>query len=252
MPTITPQIQADLYKEADVRFDAQTGYKPGYKLDANKPLDRAMMPVWIDIYRKVLNEWRAGKIVWTFSNPAVVGFIKDAAHFADEAAAHIGEVVRQSVGGAPPYAPEVKGPLQKAHDAHVASQQATAAAAQHQPPTVSPAHVADAAHHAMHFVMNGAGQGIRVIDNPADAIAAMQVSSAPAKAAAQTASTPEQAAAAATHDKPLHEFKAGEAVAIGASIVAALGLVAYGIENHAAPRISRHFRRTQRMRRRAA
>ena len=42
-----------LNKETNARFWAQTGYKPGQRLDPNNPLDKAKMPVWMDIFRKV-------------------------------------------------------------------------------------------------------------------------------------------------------------------------------------------------------
>ena len=246
---IPPDVQKKLYAEADARFWAQTGYKPGHKLDAKSPLDKAMIPTYLDIYQKILNEYRAGKILYTYDHPAVVAALGEAAQLAGEAAHALGIATAQSAAGAPPHAPEVKQPLERAHEAHVASQQATAAAAAYQPPTVSPAHAAQAAQTALNFVMNGAGQGVPVIGNPDDAIAAMQASAAPGKAAAQTADTPEQAAATATHGDH-HKFKVSEEVGIGLSIAAALGLVVYGVSQHSTPRRRAH--RTYRMRRRAA
>lgn len=39
--------------QADALFWAQTGYKPGQRLDLKNPADRAMTSVWLDIFKKV-------------------------------------------------------------------------------------------------------------------------------------------------------------------------------------------------------
>ena len=45
-----------LHKETNRRFWEQTDYKPGQRLDPAIPADKAMMPVWMAIFRKVSRE----------------------------------------------------------------------------------------------------------------------------------------------------------------------------------------------------
>ena len=73
---MTAETQAKLYKEADARFQAQTGVVR--KLDPKNPLDGKLIPVWADIYGKLLAQWKAGTIAWTFDHPVVVAALGDA------------------------------------------------------------------------------------------------------------------------------------------------------------------------------
>ena len=64
--------------ETDARFWAQTNYRPGQKLDAANPTDRAMMKVWSDIFAKVKREDDAGRLVLTYNHPAVEHHLDEA------------------------------------------------------------------------------------------------------------------------------------------------------------------------------
>lgn len=249
LPTgIPPAIQKKLYDEADARFWAQTGYSPGKKLDPKNPLDRKMIPTYYDIYRKVVAEWRAGKVIWSHDNPTVVSAIAAAAQHTADAIGHIATASQAIATGLVPTSQDVQKPLADAHASHVAAQQATAVAAAHQPPTVDPGLAAKASHETMHFVMNGS-QGVRV--DPETSVAAMQATAAPAKAAAQTADTQEQADAAATHADAHPHKKLGEEIAIGAAVLATIGLVVFAVKGkgtmrgrpHASHTFRTHHRR---------
>lgn len=129
-------------QETDSRFWSQTGYKPGQKLDPKNPTDKAMMPVWLDINRKVKAEDAAGKLVTTFDHPEVAQHLADA-HVADTAAAaHLDAAAKEPD---PAIAQEH---VTAAKTATGVAAQKTRDAAVLQPPTVSPEHVQDAAHEA--------------------------------------------------------------------------------------------------------
>lgn len=182
--------QKALYAETDARFWAQTGYKPGQKLDPKNRLDAKMIPAYVDIYNKVLRDWRAGKLEWTFAKPAVVALIGEAKDLSNAAAAHMDAVVTAIADKATPPSPEkakhVQDQLALAQDAHAAAGQKTDAAAQHQPLTVSPPHVHEASHQVQQFVMTAGGQGVP-ISNGNDAVGAMQATAAPGRFAVQNA-----------------------------------------------------------------
>lgn len=135
----SPEI---LNREVDARFVAQTGFKPGQKLDPSNPTDKAMIPVWLDIQKKVKAEDAAGKLVTTFDHPAVAQHLSDAAVAHQAAAAHLDaaavapdpQTVQQNVAAA-------------ATATQVAAQKAIEAAAK-QPSTASPQLVHEAAHEA--------------------------------------------------------------------------------------------------------
>lgn len=58
-------------KETDARFWAQTGYKPGIKLDMSIPTDRTQGLVWNAIHAQVVAEDQAGKLRLTYNHPTV-------------------------------------------------------------------------------------------------------------------------------------------------------------------------------------
>lgn len=58
-------------KETDARFWAQTGYKPGIKLDMSIPTDRTQALVWNAIHAQVVAEDQAGKLRLTYNHPTV-------------------------------------------------------------------------------------------------------------------------------------------------------------------------------------
>lgn len=72
-----------LNQETNARFWAQTGYKPGHKLDDNDPSDRAMRKAWMDVYAKVRAEDQAGALHLSYNNPDVKQGLSDA-HVAHE------------------------------------------------------------------------------------------------------------------------------------------------------------------------
>jgi len=135
MPTIVD-------RETDARFWAQTGYKPNQKLDPHDPQDAKMVPVWLDIQKKVQAEYDAGKLVTTFDHPVVAQNLAEA-HAADQAAtAHLDAATKT---------PDQATAQQHVHAAHAALQLGkvkveNAAAAQ--PPTVSPQLTHEASHAA--------------------------------------------------------------------------------------------------------
>lgn len=119
-------------QETDARFWAQSKYKPGHKLDPKDPTDAKMIPIWMDIYKKVKAEDAAGKLVLTYNHPVVAQHLADA-HVADKAAAmHL-----DAAATAPDPQTAQQNIAAAATAAQVASQK-TREAAQLQPPTVSP------------------------------------------------------------------------------------------------------------------
>ena len=124
-----PSPRSLLDKETDARFWAQTHYKPGQRLDPKDPTDAKMVPVWIDIYRKVSREDAAGRLVLTYNHPVVEQNLADA-HVADRAAAlHL-----DAAAAEPQAAPQN---IAAAVTAAQLSLQKAREAARLQPPTVS-------------------------------------------------------------------------------------------------------------------
>lgn len=130
--TIAPVSRDDLNRETNARFWVQSGYKVGQPLNPNNPLDKAQMPVWMDVFRKVKAQADAGTLVLTYNRPEVAHPLADAEIASTVAVVHVDAAV-------------------KASDPTTAKQHAAAAvtatqvsslksneAAKNQPPTVSP------------------------------------------------------------------------------------------------------------------
>lgn len=83
-----PASTADINKETDARFWANTGYKPGQKLDASDPLDKAMIPEWIKYNERVKADDKAGTLVLTYQHPSVSQPLAAATAIADIADDH--------------------------------------------------------------------------------------------------------------------------------------------------------------------
>jgi hypothetical protein len=79
--TITNEIYA--------RYWAETGRKPGQRLDPHNPTDHAYLPVWQDIARKVQHAAVTGTLITTFKHPVVAQSLADAAIAHKAAAAHL-------------------------------------------------------------------------------------------------------------------------------------------------------------------
>src|ERR1700751_1035335 len=134
-PSLGDFMAADtdiLLKETDARFWSQTGYKPGQKLDPNNPTDKAMEPVWRDIYHKVKSEADAGTLSTTFDHPEVSQHLADAAVALKAAAAHA------DMAAAATDQATSQDNVAAATMAHQISTQKAREAASKQPPTVSP------------------------------------------------------------------------------------------------------------------
>lgn len=140
MPMSSTQrvAQTVLNKETDARFWAQTGYRPGQKLDPSNPTDKAMTRVWLDIYAKVKAEDAAGKLALTYNHPQVEQHLNDAAVANQAAATHL------DAAATAPDPATAASHEQAAQAASTIGQQSAAQAAAYQPPTASPA-VAQAA-----------------------------------------------------------------------------------------------------------
>ena len=128
----TPISRDILNKETNARFWAQTGYKPGQRLDPKNPLDKAKMPVWMDIFRKVTADADAGTLVTTYDRPEVAQPLSDA-----EVAITISAVHIDAGAKAPDPTTAQQHAAAAATAAQVSSQKLSEAAA-NQPPTVSP------------------------------------------------------------------------------------------------------------------
>ena len=201
MPTLTPKIQAELYAEADARFWAQTGLRPGKKLDPKNWIDQAFVPVWSAAYDRVLNEWKHGKLVKTYDHPAVVSLIDKAAELFHKASTFVQNAL------ATPELDVKNAYATKAKDAHDQANAATTLAATYQPPTVSPA-LADKAAQQVYSQVAAPPMAVAVVTEPhpegpavvvpaappqmtvREAIDALQASHAPGKAAATEVQTP--------------------------------------------------------------
>lgn len=132
-----------LKKETDALFWAQTGYKPGQKLDPNNPTDKAYGTVWMDIYRKVERAAKAGTLVTTYDHPVVVQHLTDAEVANKAAAAHLDA----AVAAKDPATTQAN--VAAATTATQISAQKAREAAANQPPTVSPTLVKEAGKEAI-------------------------------------------------------------------------------------------------------
>lgn len=121
-----------LNKETNARFWAQTHYRPGQKLSQDNPTDRAMMPVWMDIFHKVEREAKEGRLVLTYDRPEVAQGLADA-EVADKAT-----VMHLEAAARAPDVAAAQQDLAAATTAAEVSAQKVREAAAAQPPTVSP------------------------------------------------------------------------------------------------------------------
>lgn len=78
-----------LQKEADARFWAQTQYRIGQRLDPGNAADRAMIPIWNDLLRKIRAEDARGELRLTYNDPDVERHLADAATASAAAAGHL-------------------------------------------------------------------------------------------------------------------------------------------------------------------
>ena len=239
-PDIDPATQKQLYAETNARFWAQTGYRPGQKLDVKKPADAAMLPVWNNIYAKVESDYRNGVLVLTHTDPNVADATAAAQDHHANAADHVASAHQAAAAGDDATAGIH---LAAAKDEHDKGQQATQHAASYQPPTISPELVHHAHHQIQDFQMNGAGFGVAgaIHQDPGDVIATMQIAAAPANAdaVAAAASSPAQVAPdtaalptfANTPDEKVHKKSTPSngklALGIGLAAVAAVGFGAF-------------------------
>jgi predicted flap endonuclease-1-like 5' DNA nuclease len=175
--------QKDLYNETDARFWAQTGYKPGQKLDKKDPRDAAMMSVWNQIFAQVKKDNEAGILQLTYNSPIVQQHIGDAKAATEDTIRHLEQAAAASSTA------QKEQHVQAATHAAAKSQQASAAAAAHQPATADPKVTADAA--SIIHTISGLGHDIAralgplkgMISPIADAVAAV-ADPAPAQTAA--------------------------------------------------------------------
>ena len=126
-----------LNKETNARFWAQTKHKVGKPLDPKNPLDKAKIPVWNDIFRKVQAEASAGRLVTTFDKAEVAQALADAQLANTVAETHVNAAVTADPVTAQQH-------IVAATTAKQVAAIKTEEAAASQPPTVSPQLVADA------------------------------------------------------------------------------------------------------------
>lgn len=175
-------LVSDLYAEADARFWAQVGYKPGQKLDPKDPLDAKQIPVWKDIFNKLTAQAKRDQPgpddpFWTFRHPVVQAAIADA----QAATASTAQSLDSAVEARNENRPNAQAAhLDAAQASHEAAQVATTAAAQIQPKTASHAQAKRAANETQAFVMQGA-VGVPVVKRGSDAAAVMQAHAAPGR-----------------------------------------------------------------------
>lgn len=129
MADVSPQV---LDAETDARFWASTGYKPGQKLDPTDATDKAMEPVWRDIYAKVKHEADTGKLVTTYNHPAVAQHLAEAHAHDQDTVAHL-----DAASKAPDLATAQHHVASAATSADLSTQKTSAAAAL-QPASASP------------------------------------------------------------------------------------------------------------------
>lgn len=263
---------APLEQETDARFWAQTGIKPGTRLDPRKPADKALVPVWNDIHAKVIAQYLNDTIQWTYDHPIVTANLASAAAATNAAATSLAAATQSKAAAthatnaaataaaagdtasaaqhqaqADAHHADASQHIADAAHAHAASYDATNAAASVQPATASPPLVQHASHQVQDFVMNGAGQGVP-IDEPHDMVGVMQTAAAPGKVSGHAQGAPASQTAPASSSSGLdeiptfppssadHDGKHAEhgdrgrlamGLGIGASVIAAAGLVAY-------------------------
>ena len=177
--TVPPVSRDVLNRETNARFWAQSGYKPGKRLDPNNPLDKAKMPVWMDIFRKVTSEADAGTLVTTYDRSEVAQPLADAVLASTVTAVHV-----DAAKNAPDPTTAQQHTAAAVTATQVASQKLNEAAS-NQPPTVSsrleeisareaaktppPPHAPAADHIAHAQTQNGKnGQFLRPEDDPWD------------------------------------------------------------------------------------
>jgi hypothetical protein len=259
----TPDDQARLYAETDARFAAQTGITR--KLDPQNKLDAKWIGVWHDLYSKVLAQWRAGTLAYTFDHPSIAQRITDAGKAAGDAMEHLGQMIatkpagvgmgslswaQTPAGQATAAASEA---TRKAAEAQAqveaavkATQLAAARGARHgiapippPPAVVSPDLVHRAAQEVAEDVARGTHWFDRTIGGLADMVAALQGAAAGARAdavnqiatspPAPTESPPGPGAPVVQHERSqrfsLRELPVG-GIAIGITTAAAVGIVA--------------------------
>lgn len=262
---------APINDEVNARFWAQTNYRPGQKLDMSDPKDRAMAPVWSDIYKKVVAQFLNDTIQWTYQHPTVttnVASAADASQYAGEklAAAAVSQAKANEAAAAQKpdehaqHAAEAQQHLADAHDAHVDAGAHAKIAASVQPATASPELVHHAAHMIQDFTMNGAGQGVAMgPPHPDDAVAAMQGAQAGAHTAEiANGAPPAQTAPSADSGIPTYPATPAELGAkksgggkqrpvLGLAIagVAAIGLGIFGYAQHSHAAAHRAYLRRQ-------
>jgi hypothetical protein len=128
----TPVSSDVLNQETDALFWAQTGYKPGLKLDPKIPTDKAMVPVWMDIFRKVQGKARTGSLVTTYDHPRVAQALSDAEVAGRAAAVHVAAAAET------PDPAHAQDNIAAATTASQVSTQRAREAAAAQPPMVNP------------------------------------------------------------------------------------------------------------------
>jgi hypothetical protein len=125
--SLPPDLQAQLYKEADARFAAQTAIT--WKLDPKSWIDQALIPIWQKIYAGVLRDYHAGVLHLSHREPVVVQSLGKASQATAAAAQHAGAAI-----AAPTIdATHAHGEAAKANIS--AAQDHALAAAKAQPPT---------------------------------------------------------------------------------------------------------------------
>lgn len=136
--TVTDQDRrAAMYREADARFWAQTGYKVGKKLDPADPADAQMMSAWRQAYAVVADEVRRhGWFTPTHRSEAVTSPLAQAAHASSRANEHARAAADATATGA---AVDREHHLAAAQLAHEESHAHSTRAAAAQPPSVDPA-----------------------------------------------------------------------------------------------------------------
>lgn len=163
VPALDPSMTPILNRETDARFWANTGYKPGQRLDPANAFDRMWVGAWKAINAKVIKEFRDGTIRWTYNSPEVADLITKGLAASKEAAAQIAAAQAAKASGDHAKAAQH---ITEAHGQIGAAQVATAQAATYMPPPPPEVHpqvaaAASAAHQVMTFSMNGAGQGVQ-------------------------------------------------------------------------------------------
>lgn len=95
---LSPEIQAKLYAETDARFALATGVT--HKIDPNNPIDQKLIPAWQDTYRKVLAQYQAGILAWTYDHPVVTSSLAAGDAAAKAAGEHLAAPVPASLSWA--------------------------------------------------------------------------------------------------------------------------------------------------------